>query len=68
MTSANDQQDPQHGEPTEAATVLHGDKARAEEREQPDAVTLDADTRVATKPAGDEADDGDGTSASTSKR
>jgi len=33
---------------TEVARVLHGDKAAAEHYEQPDAVTLDPATRVAT--------------------
>lgn len=38
---------------TEVARVLHGDQARAEQYEQPDAVTLPGDTRVAA-PANDE--------------
>jgi hypothetical protein len=36
------------GEPSEAAKVLHGEQARAERYDQPEAVTLPGDTRVAT--------------------
>jgi hypothetical protein len=43
---------------TPEAIALHGDQAREERHEQPEAVTLDGDTRIATSDArsGDEAD------------
>jgi len=41
---------------TEVARVLHGDQARAEQYEQPEAVTLPGDTRVAA-PASDDTDE-----------
>lgn len=47
MTDANAQQDDKYGEPSELAETLHGDKARAEEHPQPDAVAADADTLIA---------------------
>lgn len=47
MTTANDQQDDKYGEPTVAAETLHGDRARAEEHDQPEAVELPADTLIA---------------------
>lgn len=39
--------DHQPEEPTTAARVLHGDNARGEVFDQPEAVVLDGDTRVA---------------------
>ena len=60
MTSHRDnpQQDTEQGQgPEQGATAeavaLHGDRARAERYEQPDAVELPAGTRIAT---GDDAD------------
>lgn len=50
----NNNIDPADGAPSEAAQVLHGDRARAEHYEQPsdgETVTLDADTIVAKHPA-----------------
>lgn len=38
------------GEPTKAAEVLHGEQARAERYDQPAAVTLPGDTRLADEP------------------
>lgn len=35
------------GEPTEAAKLLHGDRAAVETNPQPEAVTLDSGTRIA---------------------
>jgi len=54
MTSHRDnpQQDTEQGATAEAV-ALHGDRARAERYEQPDAVELPAGTRIAT---GDDAD------------
>lgn len=60
MTSANEQQHEQgttQDEPTEVAETLHGKQARAEEHEQPDAVTMTGDTLVAKRePLDDEAE------------
>lgn len=66
MTKANDQQDEQYGEPTTLAETLHGDKARAEEHDQPAAVAADSDTLIARPgrdkdAAGDEGDPAAGT-------
>ena len=56
MTSANEQQHEQGvaGEPTEAAEILHGDRARTEEHEQPATVALDGDTLIAKDEDDDE--------------
>lgn len=43
----NAEQHPDEGATTEAV-ALHGDQARAETHEQPEAVTLDGSTRIAT--------------------
>jgi hypothetical protein len=43
-------------EPTEAAKLLHGDNARGETHEQPEAVALPGDTLIAS-PQADEDDD-----------
>jgi hypothetical protein len=50
---ANDEQDPKYGEPTEVATALHGDMARAEEHDQPATLAVPADTLIA-QPSDDE--------------
>ena len=69
MTNANDQQESQYGEPTEVATALHGDMARAEEHPQPEAVALDPSTRIARPGEDDETDPPAGASAGrTSQR
>lgn len=47
MTQANDQQDDKYGEPTHVAEVLHGDRARAEEHDQPATAALSGDTLIA---------------------
>jgi hypothetical protein len=47
MTNANDQQDDKFGQPSVVAETLHGDKARAEEHEQPEAVAMETPTLVA---------------------
>ena len=47
MTNANDQQDDKYGQPSVVAETLHGDKARAEEHPQPDAVAMETPTLVA---------------------
>lgn len=58
--TANDQQDAQYGEPDELAKTLHGDKARAEEHEQPaDVVEAPADTLIA-RPGRDKDSAGEG--------
>lgn len=44
------------GESTEAAKLLHGDRAAVETNPQPDAVTLDSGTRIAV-PDEEPADD-----------
>lgn len=48
--------DEQHPEPgaTEEALALHGDKAREERYDQPEAVTLDSSTRIATAEPNDD--------------
>jgi hypothetical protein len=59
----NPNTDPQAGKTgpgsgaTEEARAIHGDKAREERYDQPEAVTLDGDTRIATEPATDARDD-----------
>lgn len=45
-------------EPTEQAKALHGDEARQEQYDQPEAVALDSDTLIAKdEDAGDQDDD-----------
>jgi len=65
--TANDQQDPKYGEPTTLAETLHGDKARAEEHPQPEAVAADSDTLIARPGRDKDAAAGD-LSAGTSER
>lgn len=42
------EQHPEEGATTEAV-ALHGDRARVETHEQPEAVVLDGDTRISTE-------------------
>lgn len=48
--------DHEPAEPTEAAKLLHGENARGEVYDQPEAVTLPGDTRIATSAEGADAD------------
>lgn len=46
------------GEPSDAAKLLHGETARAEKYDQPEAVTLPGDTRIASPATDDNVDRG----------
>lgn len=53
-TMAMENTQPEQGQPTEEAAALHGEQAAEEKYPQPEAVTLDGDTRIAT---GDDPED-----------
>lgn len=60
----NEQQDNQSGEPTELAKTLHGDRANAEQYEQPEAIAMPAETLIAKPGRDKDAVEGDDSAAS----